>query len=99
MNMKNIKAQVDLLRKTVKLLSEIKNEGKWIKKLMDVLKEEIDKIMAENIKITNKVNVIEKDMESETDENSDGDESELHDKVELELLSCVYCKTHFGNRK
>ena len=98
-NMKNIRAEVDLLKKTVKSLCEIKNEGKWIMKSIDVLKDEIDKIKAENIKITNKVNLIAEEMESETDENSDGDESELHDKVELELLSCVYCKTHFGNRK
>ena len=97
--MKNIKAEVDLLKKTVKLLSEIKKESKWIKKSIEVSKEEIDKIKSENIKITNKVNLIGEEFESKTDKNSCGDESELHDKVELEWLSCVYCKTHFRNRK
>ena len=82
--MKNIKAEVDLLKKTVKSLSEIKKKGKYIKKSIEVLKEEIDKIKAENIKITNKVNLIEEELESETDEN---------DEVEFELLS--HCRMVF----
>ena len=98
-NIKNIKAEVDLLKKTVKSLSEIKKERKRIKKSIEVSKEGIDKIKSENIKITNKFNLIGEEFESKTDENSDGDESEQHDKVELEWLSCVYCKTHFRNRK
>ena len=99
-DMKNLKAEVDLIKKTVQSLSEIKKEGKIIKKSIEALKKDINDIKAENIKISKKVSTIEEDMESETDENSDADEIESHDETEIrELLSCIYCKTHFGKRK
>ena len=41
---------------------------------------------AENIKISKKVSIIEKDMESETDENSDVDEIEYHEESEIREL-------------
>ena len=46
-------------------------EGKLIKRSVEALKKEINNMKAENIKISKKVSIIEKDMESETDENSE----------------------------
>ena len=77
-DMKNIKAELDHLKNTVKTLSEINKEGKLIKKSIDVLKADIVKIKAANLQISKKVKMIEADMESETDENFDSDETETN---------------------
>ena len=85
-DIKNIKAEVDLLKNTVKSLNEIKKEGKLKKKSIEAPKKDIDKIQAENIQISKKVSMIEDDMESETDENSDVNGNESHDESELKEL-------------
>ena len=85
-DIKNIKAEVDLLKNTVKSLNEIKKEGKLKKKSIEAPKKDIDKIQAENIQISKKVSMIEDDMESETDENSDVNGNESHDESEIKEL-------------
>ena len=99
-DMNNIKAELDLLKNTVKSLSEIKKEGKVIKKSIEGLKAEIVKIKAENLQIVMKVKSLEEDMETETDDNSDSDETDINDRAEVdEVLSCIYCKTQFSKIK
>ena len=49
-DIRNLKAEMDLLKNTVKSLNDIKQEGKVIKKSIHALKEEIPKIKAENLK-------------------------------------------------
>ena len=54
-DVKNLQAEVDLFKNTVKSLSSIIQEGEVVKKSINNLKEEIHKIKEQNIKLTMKV--------------------------------------------
>ena len=98
-DMKNIKAEMDMLKNKVKSLNQIKQEGKVIKKSIHELKADIQKIKAENLQMSQKIGQLEEEMETDTYEQSENDETESHSTGELELLSCEFCKTHFGIRR
>ena len=99
-DVKNLKAEVNLLKNTVKSFSGLKQEGKVIMKSINVLKEDIKQIRAENYQIARKVDLIEEEMEADTDDESEIDETENNGEIELEVnLPCKYCKKHFGIRK
>ena len=72
--MKNLKAEVDLLKKTVKSLSYIKEEAKVVKEEIKMVKEKISQLKAENLKMAKKISMIEEDLESESE--SEGGEDE-----------------------
>ena len=98
-DMKNIKAELDILKNTVKSLSQIKEEGKVIKKSIHDLKADIKNIKAENLQMSRKIGQLEEEMETDTDDQSENDEAGSHSIGELELLSCEFCKTHFEIRR
>jgi archaellum component FlaC len=94
-DVKNLKAEVDLLKNAVKSLGGIKQEGKAIMKSINILKEDIKQIKIENVQLARKVNTIEEEMEADADDESEDDET---DKL-AGNLACEYCKIHFGIRK
>ena len=62
-DVKNLKSEVDYLKNMVKFLSYIKQEGKEIMKSINVLKDEIKLINSENNQISQKVSLLEADLE------------------------------------
>ena len=62
-DVKNLKSEVDYLKNMVKFLSYIKQEGKEIMKSINVLKDEIKHINSENNQISQKVSLLEADLE------------------------------------
>ena len=65
---KNIKAEIEVLKNTVKALAGIKQEGKVIKKHVESLKDEIRKIHCENMNIIQRIKDIEDDLAEDADE-------------------------------
>ena len=90
--MKNIKAELDVVKKSVQTLSDIKQEGKALKKYVDTLKEEIYQIKLENVDILQKIKVIEEDYEEYSDE-----ESEQEDIVNVKATQ--YSHAHSEHEK
>lgn len=91
---KNLKAEVDLLKKTVKSLSHIKEEAKGVKEEIKMVKEKISQLKAENLKMAKKISMIEEDLESESE--SEGGEDEAQENVSFDgIFSCEHCNTQF----
>ena len=74
-DMKSIKAELDVLKNTVKTLTFIKQEGKVLKKYIDNLKEEVKQLMTENTKAAQKIRNLEEEVESNSDDSSEDDET------------------------
>ena len=104
-DIKNLKAEVDVLKNTIKTLSSIKQEGNLIKKSVEKLKEEIKKIKAENCNIIKKLTYIEKEFEDEHDEESDNEsvEESEQDLFQIEMVNnemvwaCNLCDEGFDS--
>ena len=96
-DIKNLKAEVDNLKNTVKSHIYIKHEGKVMKKIIGYLKSEIKQIQKENFKISQRIKNLEAEFEEEADEES---ENEKNESSHLDgLFSCTYCHSEFGIRK
>jgi hypothetical protein len=97
-DMKNIKAEVDLLKRTVKSQNYIREEAKAFQKSINTIKNEIHQIKAEIKETTNKIRMIEEDMESESE--PEVDETEEDDTIPMDgFFSCEYCNDQFGISK
>ena len=99
-DVKNLKAEVDVLKNTIKSLTSIKQEGKVLKKLIDVIKEETQHLQKENEEIAKRIKHLEDEYEDETDEDSESESetnSSIHQPFEG-LFSCKYCDHEFGVR-
>ena len=94
-DVKNVKAEVDVLKNTFNSLTSIKQEGNVLKRLIEGLKVETQKLRKENEEIKHRIKHVEEEFEDETEE-----ESEIESHVPLEgLFSCMYCDHQFGIRK
>ena len=80
--MKNIKAEVDLLKRFVKSQNYIREEAKAFQKSINTIKKEIHQIKAEIKETTNKIRMIEEDMKSESE--PDVDETEEDDTIPMD---------------
>ena len=86
-DIKNLKAEVDFLKNTVKYLTDIKHKGKVMKKIIDNLKSEIKQMQTDNMKTAQRIQNLEQDTESEP-------EPEEEETLKLEgLFSCTFCQS------
>ena len=100
-DLKNMKAEIDVLKNSFKSLSAIKQEGKVLKRVIDNLKEETKHLREQNTEITNRIKEIEEDLEDESDEESNNESETIHTPhIPFEgLFPCNHCGSHFGVRK
>ena len=81
---KNLKAEMDVLKNSVKSLSGIKEEGITLMKLVDNLKIEISNINRDNEMIAQRIQQIEEEYEDDSEEELEqGEEKEC---VQVEML-------------
>ena len=85
--MRNLKEEVELLKHTVKSHSSIIQEGNMIKKLINDLKDDSQKIKEENNDLVQKIYMIEKEFQSDNENKSQGDKIESLENNETETNS------------
>ena len=95
-----MKAEIYVLKNSIKSLSTIKEEGKVLKRLIDKMKVETKQVSEQNTEITNKIKELEEDLEDETDEESENEsETTYTSHIPFEgLFPFGYCGSHFGVR-
>ena len=97
-DVKNLKAEVELLKKTVKSQAYIKEEAKIVMKEIKRVKEEISQLKAENLKTEKKISMIEEDLQSQSE--SEGGEDEAQEKASFNgNFSCEHCNIQFGIKR
>ena len=84
-DMKNLKAEVDLLKRTVQSLIYIQEEAKVDIKEPKLVKIEVKQQKTDNLKIEQNIQIMEEDLDDEFE--SESDENEAH-KILLLLMFC-----------
>lgn len=83
--LKNIKAEVDLLKRTVKSQNYIKEEAKVFQKSINIIKNEILQIKTEMKETAKKLKMMEDEIESESGENEFEEDYDNEDGAEWDL--------------
>ena len=76
-DIKSIKAELDVLKQTVKTLMTIKEEGHVLQKEIKVIKEEIRLVVVQNKVIADKISQLENDVEYESEEEDENEKDEV----------------------
>ena len=100
--MKNLKAELDVLKNTLKSLASIKQEGKVLSKIIKDLTEEVKNLKTSNKDLIDKVKCLEEQFEEEADKESESEEFNSVSSSELpieQLFTCEDCGCQFGIRK
>ena len=88
-DVKNLKAEVDVMKNTIKSIISIRQEGKSLKKSIGEIKEDIKYLRALNEDTIKRIKIVEEDFEEESEE-EDNSES---------LFTCNYCGSQFSHRE
>ena len=75
-DIKNVKAEIDIITSQVSSLSDIQTEGNVIINTIKTLKEDIQNIKEENVKICEKIKLRKEEFEGSDSEKSPCDEGE-----------------------
>ena len=75
-DIKNVKAEIDIIKSQVSSLSDIQTEGNVIINTIKTLKEDIQNIKEENVKICEKIKLLKEEFEGSDSEKSLCDEGE-----------------------
>ena len=101
-DVKNLKAELDVLKNTLKSLASIKQEGKVLSKIIKDLTEEVKNLKTSNKDLIDKVKCLEEQFEEEADKESESEEFNSVSSSELpieQLFTCEDCGCQFGIRK
>ena len=93
--LKNIKAEIDVLKNTVNSLTDIRNEGKVIKNMIRNLTDDIENIKVENDKIYQRIKALETEFDDSSSEDSFSQEAgEVEEIIKTKdmLIKCSHCE-------
>ena len=104
--LKNIKAEMNVLKNTVNLLNDIKKEGNVIKNMIRSLTEDIEQIKVENVKIYQKIKALEEEFDDCSSEDSfshevgEDEETILKKGMQMKCSTCEFwCEREITMRK
>ena len=86
-DIKNIKAELDVLKQTVKTLMSIKEEGKVLQKEILDIKEAIKLVIADNKSIADKISLIENDLEYDSEEEKETKKGDRQSIQHAEIIT------------
>ena len=93
--LKNIKAEIDVLKNTLTFLTDIRKEGKVMKNMIRNLTDDIENIKGENDKIYQKIKALEMEFDESSSEDSfsqeAGEVEEIIQEKDMQI-KCSHCE-------